>query len=279
MTSKIIMIVLMAASLNITMAAETANAPAAAGKAVGATTQLPAAEAEKGKILPEGPSLPAKDTAEYWVVRTQAVNELTAFLTKKRGDLKNKVEYFKDYMGTIGVDYTKDFFSADVQVPNDMRLRMQILGILDKLEERDIKIPEKPLAWEEMVTFAMQMEIEEGYLPVQIETPEELDQFKTILDRKEKFAMKVREDAEKYIQTAMKAWVYLGQLGKQEEFKTFIVRVREDKKHELEARREEVSQENVAQARQRREQEKQNVWQNRQDRLMERYDNYGYYYY
>jgi hypothetical protein len=220
--------------------------------------------------------LPDKDSEEYWVIRSAAINELTAFLTKKRTEVKTKIQYFKDYMGTIGLDYTKDFFAADIQVPNDVRLRAQILGILDKIEAKNIKLPQKPFTWEELVSLAMKMEMEEGYTPMQIENEEELEQFKIILDRKEKFAIKVREEMEKYVQTAIKGWVYLGQMNKQEDFKVFALQVSEKKKQDQEAKRQALLEEKTEKDRQRREQEKQNIWQNRQDRLQERY---GYYYY
>jgi hypothetical protein len=232
------------------------------------------AETEKDNSI----KLPDQSSSEYWVIRSEAITELTPFITKKRAMLKERIQYFKDFMLANGLDYAKDFFAADIQVPADPKLRAGILGLLDKLEAKGIDLPPKPLTWDELVNVAMQFVQEEGYQPVQIEAGPELEQFKAILDRKEKLAIKIREELEVQLKLAIKAWLYLGQIKKQDEFRAFVVQTKEKNKQEMDAKRQQLLSDKTTADRTRREQEKQNIWQNRQDRLQNRYG-YGYYYY
>jgi hypothetical protein len=223
--------------------------------------------------------LPSVDTAEYWVVRTQAVTELTSFMTKKRSEVKAKLGYFKDYIDQIGK--TDEAIVSNMQGADDPKLRLQVLGVLDNLESKNIPIPQKPLSWEELVEFAMKFVLNEGYLPVTIEGQEELDNFKKILERKEQFCIKVRKDAEAIVVVAVKSWLYLGTIDKQQDFRLYMLNRKQQEKQAVEDQRRAILDDKVAADRQRREQEKQNIWQNRQDRLQERTGRgygYGYYY-
>jgi hypothetical protein len=215
--------------------------------------------------------LPSRDTAEYWVVRSQAVNELTSLLTKKRSEVKVKLSYFKDYIAQIGK--TDEVLASDIQGSDDPKLRAQVFGILEELENRNIPIPKKPLSWDELVGAGMKFILSEGYLPVDIEGQEELDNFKKILERKEQFCIKVRKETDGIVAVAIKSWLYLGTIEKQKEYRLYVNRQQQEKQA-LEGKRQAIREEKVAADRQRREQEKQNIWQARQDRLQ----NHGYYY-
>ena len=64
--------------------------------------------------------MPAKNSPQYWVLRSEAVRELTRFMTKKRTELKRKYNHFPRYLDQIGK--RKDYGSRNIKVPDDMDL-------------------------------------------------------------------------------------------------------------------------------------------------------------
>jgi hypothetical protein len=124
----------------------------------------------------------------------------------------------------------------------------------------------------------MKFILNEGYLPVTIEGQEELDNFKKILERKEQFCIKVRKDTEGFVVVAVKSWLYLGTIDKQQDFRLYMLNRKQQEKQAMEDQKRALLNDKVAADRQRREQEKQNIWQSRQDRLQNRGYGYGYSY-
>jgi hypothetical protein len=214
-------------------------------------------------------ALPSQDSPKYWVIRSRAVNELTAFLTKKRTEMREKLAYFKSYIEQIGK--TQDMLASDIKEANDPTLRAKAYGIFDELESRNTAVPPKRMSWEELVELSMKFEVDEGYTPVDINEQELVD-FKTILKKDEQFCMKIRKETSNLADMVVKAWLYLGTIDKQNEFRRYMV----DQKQQKEKAQEEKSaafREQQKQAiRQQNMTEQQNAWQDKQDAKREAYN-------
>ena len=211
--------------------------------------------------------LPSKDSTEYWVIRSQAVNELISFLTKKRAELRSKLEYFKSYIEEIGK--TQDMLASNIQGSDDPNLRAQALGIFDEMQSRGIAVPKKPLSWEELVEVGMRFEISEGYLPVDI-NEQELVGFKNTLKKNEQLCIKVRKETLEVADKAVKAWLYLGTIGKQKEFRFYVIDQKQKQEQAREERHLARQEQNRAARNQQRLDEQQNIWQEKQQGRTER---------
>lgn len=238
------------------------------------SNQPAAAKAPYGGL--EDITLPPQDTAEYWVIRSQAVNDLTSFLTQKRAELKEKLAYFADYITLIGK--TDDLLASTIEVTDDPAIRAMALGITDKLESKDITLPKKPLTWNELVEFSMKYIQSEGYSPVYLVDEEELTSFKNILSRNEQFCQKVRTETLGVVNKIIKSWLYLGTIEKQKDFRLYMLEQKKIKEQSREEKRRAILDTQAEAARQRRETQKQNVFQERQSRLQNQYNQGGYYY-
>jgi len=210
--------------------------------------------------------LPPQDSPEYWVLRSEAVRELTAFMTKKRKELKDKYAYFPGYLEEIGK--TADFRSSGRKIPGDVKYRLEVLGLLDAFEQRNIQLPENPMNWTQVINVAMQFVWAEGHLETNIESGEELQRFKDILQRKERFCMKVRSDVKVTVDACVQAWFYLETIDQQPGFRVYVFQ-EQLKENEAKMKRQA---ERSAQARDER---RKAELQRRQARLRYRYG-YGY---
>jgi hypothetical protein len=210
--------------------------------------------------------LPSQDNPDYWVLRSEAVRELTSFMTKKRKELKDKYAYFPGYLEEIGK--AEDYASSKIRVSDDRKYRLEVLGLLDAFEQKNIKLPEKTLTWGQVVDIAMQFVWAEGYLDVDVEGGEELESFKKILQRKERFARKVRTDVKVTVDACVQAWYYLDTVDRQQGFCAYMA---QEELKEKEAKAKERA-EKITESREKRQQEE---WQRRQYRLRNRYG-YGY---
>lgn len=216
--------------------------------------------------------LPAENSAEYWVVRSNAVSELTAFLTLKRKELNEELALFTQFLDKIGK--TDDFVTASLAVPEDPKLRFEMLGLLEDVEKANIKIPEKPLTWEEMIAIAMRFTVIEGYLPVSFADDEELREFKTVLTRRENFLHKIRSDSKIQVEACLKAWFYLGTINQQRGFKLYRFQTTEAARKAEEQEKAKSRADKVAKA---REKKQAHMLQLRQVRLRRKYyNNYRY---
>jgi hypothetical protein len=220
-----------------------------------------AAEAQASHVL-----LPSQDSPEYWVLRSEAVRELTSFMTTKRRELKEKYAYLPGYLEEIGK--TKDFQTNKIKVPDNPKYRLEVLGLLDAFEQKNIQLPKKTLSWNQVVDIAMQFVWEEGYLDVDIESGEELQSFKNILQRKERFSRKVRSDVKGTVDACVQAWYYLETIDQQQGFHAYMAQeVLKEEEAKAKARAERTAR--------LREEHRQEEQQRRQNRLRYKYG-YGY---
>jgi hypothetical protein len=164
--------------------------------------------------------LPDKDSTQYWVLRSQAISELIPFITSKRATLKERYSYFDQYMEEIGK--ASEFAASTIKVPKGAKQRAEILGLLEDFEGREIELPKKVLTWNELVEIAMQFVLVEGYVPVDIQDEEELTSFKNIQKRRETFCRKIRKEAQVVVDSALKGWLYLGSINKQQSFRAYM---------------------------------------------------------
>lgn len=216
-------------------------------------------------------TLPAKTTSEYWVVRSRAISELITFLTMKRTELNDALNHFTGYLDKLGK--ADDFITANVEVPKDPKLRFQMLGILEDVEASSVKVPEKPMTWEQMVEIAMKFVVEEGYSSVDFEDGEELRQYKAVLKNRENFLKKIRSDVNNQVEACLMAWFYLGTINQQTGFKLYRFQTTEAERKAKEDKAKSSRAEQGAEARQRRRDLKDEETRRRQQRLNRNYSN------
>jgi hypothetical protein len=183
--------------------------------------------------------------------------------------------------------------ASNVPGADDPVLRAKVLGILDAAENRNITLPKKRLSWEEMVELGMKYILREGYTPVDINDAE-LVGFKEILRSKEQFCMKVRKETLDLVDKAVKAWLYLGSIQKQEEFQLYVINQKQQEKAIREGKRQAFQEQQGQIVRERQEAERQQISEGkqarrqnmeqerlqsaseRQSRMREAYDKQGY---
>jgi len=172
-------------------------------------------------------ALPANDTMDYWVIREQCLSDLTPFLTRKRRELKEKRQILADYLLQIGK--AEDYAAQNIEVPNDPKLYALAFGVLDGLEQRDIDVSKieikKRPDWNRLVEFAMKNTIYEGHVPTTIEGIEELDMYKEIVFKKERYGQKVHKELRPLANQCIKAWLYLGTINEQTNLRTHAARM------------------------------------------------------
>jgi hypothetical protein len=239
------------------------EAPASAEPA---TKEEPIAEAEPAddEIKFEDIQLPEKDSPEYWVVRSEAIGELTPLLTKKRAEMKQKRQMLADYLLKIGMG--EDMAAANVEVPDDPALYAKALGLLDEYEQRDIALPKKLPTWEESAQFAMRFVIYEGYRPMQFDSVEDSKGFAEVCRKKEEYAQKVRKEMRGYVKDCLKMWTYLGTIDQQSAAKEWAVQMQVDTKKADSAERAMLAEERRMASTERRDSEKERKFEDAQDR-------------
>lgn len=249
----------------------------------------------------EAAALPEKDSAQYWVVRSEAVQELTPFLTKKRSEMKTRRKLLADYLLEIGK--ATDFDAQNLPVKYDPAVYAEILSIGPGLQQMNVQPPAERPSWDLLVEIAMQHVLFEGYLPTEVEETEK-DQFAAACRKKEEYGQKVRSDLRTIMDQCARMWVYLDQIGQLSDFKAREVDLKLQQKAAVEARRaaamQEKQQASLARAEDKRQQEyeekmarrefsssrRERSYQSRQDHLLyrqtrldERYANSRAYYY
>jgi hypothetical protein len=230
---------------------------------VTADVNIPADVNNSGPDGLDGIELPAKDSEEYWVIRSHAVAELTSFFTQKRAEMKEKLVYFKNYIEQIGK--TEDMLAADIQGADDPVLRAKAFGIFDQLESKNIAIPKQPLSWEELVEVGMKYVLSEGYSPIDM-NDQELVGFKDILKKKEQFCLKVRKETSDLANMIVKGWLYLGTIDKQKAFRLYVIDQKQLEKQAQEEKRNAIKAERKDAKNQQRLKGQDNRWQQKEDR-------------
>ena len=69
----------------------------------------------------------------------------------------------------------------------------------------------------------MQFVWAEGHLATEVETGEELQRFKEILQSRERFCRQVRADVKGIVEACIQAWFYLGTIDRQQGFGVYLV--------------------------------------------------------
>lgn len=242
-------------------------------KAVETGTVKPAAKGTTGSVAEEAAveedtfdtiQLPEKDSPEYWVVRSEAMGELTPLLTKKRAEMKQKRQMLADYLLKIGKG--EDMASAKIEVPNDPMLYAKAMGVDEGLKDLDVTMPKKLPTWEESAEFAMRFVLHEGYRPMQFDSPEDTKVFSELCMKKEKYAQKVRKEMRSYVKDCLKIWLYLGTIDEQAACKKWAVQMKLDAENSKNAERAMIAEERRMAALNRKESEKERKFEDAQAR-------------
>ena len=223
-----------------------------------------AEEAGAEEVKFEDIQLPEKGSPEYWVVRSEAMGELTPLLTRKRAEMKKKRKMLADYLLKIGK--AEDMAAANVEVPDDPTLYAKALGLIDEYKQRDIALPTKLPTWEETAQFSMRFVLYEGYRPMQLDGVEDAKGFSEVCIKKEQYAQKVRKEMRSYVKDCLKMWTYLGTIDQQAACKEWAVGIKLDAKKAADAKRAMVAESRRMASLERRESEKERKFEDAQDR-------------
>ena len=230
-----------------------------------ATKEEPTAEVEPAddEIKFEDIQLPEKDSPEYWVVRSEAMGELTPLLTKKRAEMKKKRQMLADYLLKIGE--AENMAAANVQVPDDPALYAKALGVDQDLKDLNA-MPKKRPTWEELAQFSMRFVLHEGYRPMQFDSVEDAKGFADVCKKKEEYAQKVRKEMLNYVKDCLKMWTYLGTINQQSAAKEWAVGMKLDAIKQENTQRQMLADERRTASLQRRQQAEEQKFQDAQDR-------------
>ena len=230
-----------------------------------ATKEEPTAEVEPAddEIKFEDIQLPEKDSPEYWVVRSEAMGELTPLLTKKRAEMKKKRQMLADYLLKIGE--AENMAAANVQVPDDPALYAKALGVDQDLKDLNA-MPKKRPTWEELAQFSMRFVLHEGYRPMQFDSVEDAAGFAEVCRKKEQYAQKVRKEMLGYVKDCLKMWTYLGTINQQSAAKEWAVGMKLDAIKQEDTQRQMLANERRTASLQRRQQAEEQKFQDAQDR-------------
>jgi anti-sigma-K factor RskA len=237
-----------------------------AAKVIEVEKDEPAAveEATSDELQFDDIKLPEKDSPEYWVVRSEAIGELTPLLTKKRAEMKKKRQLLADYLLKIGK--AEDMAAANVVVPNDPALYAKALGVDEGIKDLDAKMPKKLPSWEELAQFSMRFVLHEGYRPMLFDNAEDAAGFAEVCRKKEEYAQKVRKEMRGYVKDCLKMWTYLGTIGEQSAAKEWAVGMKLDAEKMKNAERAKVAEDRRMAAMERQDEEKERKFQDAQDR-------------
>jgi hypothetical protein len=215
------------------------------------------------------PVLPEKDSLEYWMVRSQALTELSPFLARIRREAKSHYYALTDYIKYIGKG--QEFIDSGINVPFNPAEYAKAIGKSEDFVAKNIDLPEKPMAWEELVEWAMEFVLNEGYAPLDTESKEEIELIKSICKQKEVYAKKVRKGLHGVAQDCMEMKAYLESI---DQFEACLKYTRYQKEEKGKARRERSKagrEELASNERRRRELERKNEWAEKQTRIANQY--------
>ena len=148
---------------------------------------------------------------EYWVIRSQASTELIPFLTNLRREAKGYYKSLTDYIKDIGKG--QEFLDSHIVGPSGPADYARLTGKTEEFEKKNIKLPEKWSTWDKLVDLAIEFVLNEGYDPTDVNGPEEIEIFKQICEKKEKYGKKVQTDFQKIAQDCMNMKAYLDSIG------------------------------------------------------------------
>ena len=228
------------------------------------TTPAPATDVVIEEVKFEDIPLPSKESPEYWVVRSEAITELTPVLTSKRAEMKKKRQMLADYLLKIGK--AQEMASKQIEVPDDPKLYAQALGMAETFEQKDIELPNKLPTWDELAEFSMRFIISEGYIPMDFDGTDDVASFIEVVKKKEQYAQKVRQEMRGYVKDALKMWIYLGEIDEQSAAKEWVVQMKVDAEMAKGAERAMLAEDRRMANLERREAERERQFQDAQDR-------------
>ncbi len=204
---------------------------------------------------------------DYLVIRSQALTELIPFLTRTRAEAKGHYKALTDYLKHIGKG--QDFLDSSITGSSSPAEYVKLIGKAEEFEKNKIKLPEKYMTWDQLLDLAMEFVTNEGYVPTDVEGPEEIDMFKQICERKAKYGKKVQTDLRKIAQDCMDMKAYLDSIKK---FEACVKYTRYQKEQKEQAKKEEMErrrEEQIAKGRDKREIEKERSEAMKEDRRQE----------
>lgn len=216
MMYKTILIALLLAGLNTAMAAEKVNDPNTAAKE-------PAREMAEETAAAEEPALPSKDSTEYWVIRSEAMNDFIPLLTKKRTEIKMKRQLLADYLLKVGK--ADEFADRQMPVTYDAKVYADIMQIGEAFRQRNMELPKERPSWDALVEIVMTFIVVDGYWPADVEKGDDAAMYIELCKKKEEYGQKVRKDIRSVLDQAAKAWVYLDSIGELDNFKAYAADV------------------------------------------------------
>ena len=220
-------------------------------------------------------ALPGKDTSEYWVIRSQALTELTPFLTRTRTEAKGHYNALTDFLKYIGKG--QEFAKSGIKAHLSPAAYAKAIGKTEQFVEKNIDLPSKPMTWEQLVEWAMEFVKREGHIPTDVSGAKEIKMIKKICQQKEKYGRKVRDELRKIAQNCMDMKAYLESIDQFEACKRYAQYQKEEKEKARKERAKEGKEDLAAKERRRRELQRKNEWLERQSRLRDNYYRRRYY--
>lgn len=181
---------------------------------------------------------------DYWVIRSQALTELIPFLTRTRTEAKGHYKALTDYIKHIGKG--QDFLDSGITGPSSPAEYARLTGKAEEFEKNKIKLPEKYMTWDQLVALAMEFVTNEGYVPTDVEGPEEIEMFKKICQGKSKYGKKVQSDLRKIAQECMNMKAYLDSINQFDECVKYTRYQKEQKEQARQAEAKRRREERVA---------------------------------
>ncbi len=230
----------------------------------------------------ESIALPAKNTAEYWVLRSEAQTDLVRYMTQKRADFQDTHKRMLQFLDSIGKG--EDFVRSGVKAPDTPEVYVQALGIADQIKASGIKLSEKPATWEQFVEAALQFKLREGYLPTRVADAEELALLQKGCEQKEVYGQKVRKELRDIVKKCMDIWFYLGTIDRQADCKVYVYRERENERKAKEEAAQQARDQRAAAGREMRARQQyekammrnEQMWASHYRRMNAQYYNSGY---
>jgi hypothetical protein len=191
-----------------------------------ATVAKPAAEQDSTQSV----TLPAKDTGEYWDLRSHAVTELTGLITTKRAEMKEKLDSATRFLAQEGL--TLQFNQSKITLPDDPAIYFKALGVTGEFLKANTQgfSPKKPLEWETLIELAMKYVVVDGYDAAVVADKEEIAYLKNSCEMKEKYTLKARKEFRDQINKIVSIWLFLGTAEKQQAMSDFYIAEQTQKK-------------------------------------------------
>jgi len=210
--------------------------------------------------------------AEYWVIRSQSMTELIPLLTKLRTEARRNYRLLTEFIKVAGL--VDGYIASDVKAPLNPAEYLKAAGKESKIKEANIKLPETPLTWDQIIEISMKHTKEQGHMPTDVDAKRELSSIKKICLSKEEYGKKVRTELQKLMQQCLDIKCYLESVKKYRACEKFITYKIEEERKAKKDKIKKGRQGLVDARRDRLARERENVWQARQSKLRTSYSGY-----